>query len=289
MPLALAAEQILNGLQLGLMLFLIAAGLTLVLGIMDMINLAHGSLYMIGAFIGATLWQVTGNFMLALLLALPATMAVGALLEIAILRRFYVRTHLDQVLVTFGLILVFNDLTRMIWGPVPLPLSGPEFLSGFIEFGGIKYPAFRFAIIVLGLVVALLLYLVVVHTRLGMWIRAGASDRPTAGSMGVNVSLVFTWVFAASAALCGLAGMMAGPISAVQVGMGEPILILALVVTVIGGVGSVGGAFVGALLIGVVDTFGRVLLPPAFGSMGIFLLMAIVLAIRPKGLFSVNG
>lgn len=289
MTLALAAEQTLNGLQLGLMLFLIAAGLTLVLGIMDMINLAHGSLYMIGAFIGATLWQLTGNFMLALLLAVPATMVVGALLEITILRRFYARTHLDQVLVTFGLILVFNDLTRMIWGPVPLPLSGPGFLSGFIEFGGIKYPAFRFAIIVLSLVVAIALYLVVAHTRLGMWIRAGASDRPTAAAMGVNVSLVFTWVFAAGAALCGLAGMMAGPISAVQVGMGEPILILALVVTVIGGVGSVGGAFVGALLIGVADTFGRVLLPPAFGSMAIFLMMAVILAVRPKGLFGVNG
>lgn len=289
MTLALAAEQTLNGLQLGLMLFLIAAGLTLVLGIMDMINLAHGSLYMIGAFIGATLWQLTDSFVLALLLALPATMAVGALLEVTVLRRFYMRPHLDQVLVTFGLILVFNDLTRMIWGPVPLPLLAPSFLSGFIDLGGIKYSAFRFAIIVLGLVVAFVLYLVVAHTRLGMWIRAGASDRPTAAAMGVNVSLVFTWVFAAGAALCGLAGMMAGPISAVQVGMGEPILILALVVTVIGGVGSVGGAFVGALLIGVADTFGRVLLPPAFGSMAIFLLMAVILAIRPKGLFSVNG
>jgi branched-chain amino acid transport system permease protein len=289
MTLALAAEQTLNGLQLGLMLFLIAAGLTLVLGIMDMINLAHGSLYMIGAFIGATLWQLTGSFVFALLLALPATMAIGALLEVTILRRFYARTHLDQVLVTFGLILVFNDLTRMIWGPVPLPLAAPGFLSGFIELGSIKYSAFRFAIIVLGLIVAVTLYVLVVHTRLGMWIRAGASDRPTASAMGVNVSLVFTWVFAAGAALCGLAGMMAGPISAVQIGMGEPILILALVVTVIGGVGSVGGAFVGALLIGIADTFGRVLLPPAFGSMAIFLLMAIILAVRPKGLFSVNG
>lgn len=288
MTLALVAEQTLNGLQLGLMLFLIAAGLTLVLGIMDMINLAHGSLYMIGAFIGATLSQLTGSFVLALLLALPATMAVGALLEITILRRFYARTHLDQVLVTFGLILVFNDLTRMIWGPVPLPLSAPGFLSGFIELGGIKYPAFRFAIIVLGLAVAVALYLVVVHTRLGMWIRAGASDRPTAAAMGVNVSLVFTWVFAAGAALCGLAGMMAGPISAVQIGMGEHVLILALVVTVIGGVGSVGGAFAGALLIGIADTFGRMLLPPAFGSMAIFLIMAVILAVRPKGLFSVN-
>lgn len=289
MSVALLVEQVLNGLQLGLMLFLIAAGLTLILGIMDMINLAHGSLYMIGAFIGATLWKFTGSFAFALALSLLATAALGALLEMSILRRFYARSHLDQVLVTFGLIFVLNDLTRMIWGPVPLPLSAPDLLSGFIDLGGIKYPAFRFAIIVLGFAIAIALYLVVSHTRIGMWIRAGASDRPTAAAMGVNVSLVFTWVFAAGAALCGLAGMMAGPISAVQVGMGEPILILALVVTVIGGIGSVGGAFVGALLIGIADTFGRVLLPPAFGSMAIFVMMAVILAIRPKGLFSVHG
>ena len=289
MSVALLVEQVLNGLQLGLMLFLIAAGLTLILGIMDMINLAHGSLYMIGAFIGATLWKFTGSFAFALALSLLATAAVGALLEMSILRRFYARSHLDQVLATFGLIFVLNDLTRMIWGPVPLPLSAPDLLSGFIDLGGIKYPAFRFAIIVLGLVIAIALYLVVSHTRIGMWIRAGASDRPTAAAMGVNVSLVFTWVFAAGAALCGLAGMMAGPISAVQVGMGEPILILALVVTVIGGIGSIGGAFVGALLIGIADTFGRVLLPPAFGSMAIFVMMAVILSIRPKGLFSVHG
>ena len=289
MSVALLVEQVLNGLQLGLMLFLIAAGLTLILGIMDMINLAHGSLYMIGAFIGATLWKFTGSFAFALALSLLATAAVGALLEMSILRRFYARSHLDQVLATFGLIFVLNDLTRMIWGPVPLPLSAPDLLSGFIDLGGIKYPAFRFAIIVLGLVIAIALYLVVSHTRIGMWIRAGASDRPTAAAMGVNVSLVFTWVFAVGAALCGLAGMMAGPISAVQVGMGEPILILALVVTVIGGIGSIGGAFVGALLIGIADTFGRVLLPPAFGSMAIFVMMAVILSIRPKGLFSVHG
>jgi branched-chain amino acid transport system permease protein len=289
MSIVLFTEQLLNGIQFGLMLFLIAAGLTLVLGIMDMINLAHGSLYMFGAFVGATVWGHTESFVLALIVALPATAAVGALLEISLLRRFYTRSHLDQVLVTFGLIFVFNDLTRMIWGPVPLPLSAPEALSGFIDFGGFKYPVFRFAIILLGLSVAVGLYLVVAHTRVGMWIRAGASDRPTAIAMGVNVPLVFTWVFAAGAAMCGLAGMMAGPISAVQVGMGEPILILALVVTVIGGIGSIGGAFVGAILIGIADTFGRVLLPPAFGSMAMFVMMAIILAIRPKGLFSVHG
>lgn len=285
---ALFAEQMLNGVQLGLMLFLIAAGLTLILGIMDMINLAHGSLYMIGAFVGASAWKYTGSFALALLVALPITAAIGALLEILILRRFYHRSHLDQVLVTFGLIFVVNDVTRMIWGPIPLPLPVPEALTGFVDLAGITYPVFRLAIIVLGLVVALGMYVVIARTRIGMWIRAGASDRPTASALGVNVPTVFTLVFAAGAALCGLAGMMAGPISSVQIGMGEPILILALVITVIGGIGSVGGAFLGALLIGVVDTFGRVLLPATLGSMAIFVLMAVILSMRPKGLFHVH-
>lgn len=285
---ALFVEQMLNGVQLGLMLFLIAAGLTLILGIMDMINLAHGSLYMIGAFVGASAWEYTGSFALAILVALPITAAIGALLEVLILRRFYHRSHLDQVLVTFGLIFVLNDVTRMIWGPIPLPLPVPEALTGFVDLAGITYPAFRLAIIVLGLVVALGMYLVIARTRIGMWIRAGASDRPTASALGVNVPTVFTLVFAAGAALCGLAGMMAGPISSVQIGMGEPILILALVITVIGGIGSVGGAFLGALLIGIVDTFGRVLLPATLGSMAIFVLMAVILAIRPKGLFHVH-
>lgn len=288
MSLALFVEQMLNGVQLGLMLFLIAAGLTLVLGIMDMINLAHGSLYMIGAFVGASVWKCAGSFTLALLVALPVTAAIGALLEILILRRFYHRSHLDQVLVTFGLIFVLNDLTRMIWGPIPLPLPVPEALTGFVDLAGITYPVFRLAIIVLGLVVALGMYVVIARTRIGMWIRAGASDRPTASALGVNVPTVFTLVFAAGAALCGLAGMMAGPISSVQIGMGEPILILALVITVIGGIGSVGGAFLGALLIGVVDTFGRVLLPATLGSMAIFVLMAVILSMRPKGLFHVH-
>jgi len=285
---ALFVEQMLNGVQLGLMLFLIAAGLTLILGIMDMINLAHGSLYMIGAFVGASAWKYTGSFAFALLVALPATAAIGALLEVLILRRFYHRSHLDQVLVTFGLIFVLNDVTRMIWGPIPLPLPVPEVLTGFVDLAGITYPVFRLAIIVLGLVVALGMYLMIAQTRIGMWIRAGASDRPTASALGVDVPTVFTLVFATGAALCGLAGMMAGPISSVQVGMGEPILILALVITVIGGIGSVGGAFLGALLIGIVDTFGRVLLPATLGSMAIFVLMAMILAIRPKGLFHVH-
>jgi branched-chain amino acid transport system permease protein len=211
-------------------------------------------------------------------------------LERLVLRRFYARSHLDQVLVTFGLILVFNDLTRMVWGAVPVPLPLPGALGGSIELlPGVFYPAFRLVILAVGLLVALGLYLVVVHTRIGMKIRAGASNRPMASALGVDVGLLFALVFAAGAALAGLAGAMAGPITAVQVGMGEPILILALVVTVIGGIGSIRGAFIAALMIGIVDTFGRVLLPPALGSMAIFMLMALILAWRPRGLFSVHA
>ncbi len=287
---SLFVEQSLNGVQLGVMLFLMAAGLTLVFGIMNLINLAHGSLYMAGAFFAATVFQLTDSFTLAVLVAVPASALVGAFVEWAVLRRFYQRSHLDQVLVTFGLILVFNDVVRMIWGVVPVPLSPPDALSGPVHlFGGVEYPAFRLAILAVGALVALGLYIVVSHTRVGMWIRAGASDRPMASALGVDVELVFSLVFSAGAALAGLAGLMAGPITAVQVGMGEPILILALVVTVIGGIGSIRGAFVAALIIGIGDTFGRVLLPPALGSMVIFMLMAAILAWRPKGLFPVHG
>jgi branched-chain amino acid transport system permease protein len=287
---ALFAEQLLNGVQFGVMLFLMAAGLTLVFGIMNLINLAHGSLYMAGAFFAATFLQVTGSFVLAVALALPATALLGAALELAVLRRFYTRSHLDQVLVTFGLILILNELTRIVWGPVPVPMPLPSWLSGSVEIvPGVPYPAFRLAILAVGALVALALYLVVAHTRAGMWVRAGASDRAMASALGVDVELVFSAVFAAGAALAGLAGIVAGPILAVQVGMGEPILILALVVTVIGGIGSIRGAFIAALVIGIADTFGRVLLPPALGSMVIFMLMAAILAWRPQGLFPVHG
>jgi branched-chain amino acid transport system permease protein len=290
MPYTLIVEQLLNGVQFGVMLFLMAAGLTLVFGIMNMINLAHGSLYMAGAFLAAALVHVTGSFFLAVIIAVPATGVLGALMELGVLRRFYVRTHLEQVLVTFGLILVLNEITRLIWGPVPLPLPLPAILAGSIEvFPGISYPTFRLAILAVGAVVAVALYLVVVHTRAGMWVRAGASNRTMASALGVNVDFVFSMVFAVGAALAGLAGIMAGPIFAVQVGMGEPILILAFVVTVIGGIGSIRGAFIAALLIGIVDTFGRVLLPPALGSMVIFVLMAVILAWRPQGLFPLQS
>lgn len=290
MSFPLFIEQLLNGVQFGVMLFLMAAGLTLVFGIMNMINLAHGSLYMAGAFMAAALVSWTGSFLVAVLLAVPLAGLLGALLEVAFLRRFYARTHLDQVLVTFGLILVLNEITRLIFGSIPLPLPLPAYLAGSVElFQNVHYPTFRLAILVVGALVAIGLYIVVVHTRVGMWVRAGASNRPMASALGVNVQLVFSLVFAVGAALAGLAGIMAGPIFAVQIGMGEPILILAFVVTTIGGIGSIRGAFLAALMIGVVDTFGRVLLPPALGSMMIFILMATILAIRPQGLFPVQN
>ena len=290
MSFALFLEQLLNGVQLGVMLFLMSAGLTLVFGIMNLINLAHGSLYMLGAFFAAAVANASGSFLLGVAVALPATALVGAGLEILLLRRFYNRSHLDQVLVTFGLILVFNELVRLVWGPVPLRFALPPALNGSIEiWAGVPYPAFRLVVLAVGVAVALVLYLVIMHSRIGMWIRAGASNRPMASALGVDVELVFVLVFAAGAALAGLAGLMAGPILAVQVGMGEPVLILAFVVTVIGGIGSVKGALVAALGIGIIDTFGRVLLSPAMGSMVIFLAMAVILAWRPKGLFPVHG
>ena len=290
MSLPLFLEQTLNGVQLGVMLFLMSAGLTLVFGIMNLINLAHGALYMLGAFIAATVADKSGSFLLGAVVAVVATAAIGALLEVALLRRFYHRSHLDQVLVTFGLILVFNETTQLIWGAVPMRFNLPDAVAGSIElFPGMNYPVFRLVILGVGLVVGLLLYVMIMRTRIGMWVRAGASNRAMASAIGVNVEMVFIGVFAAGAALAGLAGLMAGPILAVQVGMGEPVLILALVVTVIGGIGSINGALVAAIMIGLIDTFGRVLLSPALGSMVIFLAMAVILAWKPKGLFPVHG
>jgi branched-chain amino acid transport system permease protein len=301
----LIVEQTLNGLQFGLMLFLLAAGLTLVFGIMDMINLAHGSLYMLGAFFASTLVQATGSFWLGVLLAIPATAVVGMVLEMSILRRLYTRDHLSQVLATFALILIINELVRLVWGsdaslPMPMALSGPvELLPGLF------YPAYRLVIIGVGLLVAFLLYFLIVKTRVGMLVRAGASNREMALAMGVNIKALFTAVFGVGAGLCAVAGAMLAPLFAVQVGMGENILILAFVVVVIGGIGSIQGALVGAILVGMVDTVGRAFLPIAFGaflppqfasaagpaiaSVAIYLLMAVVLFIKPQGLFPARG
>ncbi len=290
MTAALLVEQALNGVQFGVMLFLMSAGLTLVFGIMNFINLAHGSLYMIGAFAGAATQAATGSFALAVLAAPVAAALAGLALESGLLRRFYDRDHLDQVLVTFGTILALNETTRIVFGLTPLRMNLPPALSGHVEIiPGVPYPAFRLAILLTGLAVALLLYFIIMRTRIGMWVRAGASNRPIASAMGVNVPLVFAALFGVGAALAGIAGVMAGPILSVQVGMGEPILILALVVTVIGGIGSIRGAFVAALLVGLVDTFGRVLLTPALGGMAIFMMMAAILAFRPRGLFPAHG
>ena len=259
----LLLEQSLNGLQFGLMLFLLAAGLTLVFGIMDMINLAHGSLYMIGAYLMASFVQATGSFWLSLPLALVATALVGAALEVGLLRTLYERDHLTQVLATFAIILIANDAVRLIWGPQPLMLNPP---AGAHRPGrrcpaACSTPRIASRSSAWGLLVAVLLYLLVAKTRVGMLVRAGASNREMAIAMGVNIRQLFTIVFALGAALCALAGAMLGPILAVQVGMGENILILAFVVIVIGGIGSIRGAFVGALLVGLVDTMGRALLP----------------------------
>ncbi|MGO4330363.1 branched-chain amino acid ABC transporter permease [Cupriavidus sp. 2TAF22] len=286
MTLNLLVEQALNGAQFGVMLFLTSAGLTLVFGIMNLINLAHGSLYMAGAYVGASVLAATGSFALAILVAVPSAALLGMLIERVLLRWFYRRSHLDQTLATFGLIMVANEAVRMIWGATPMQMTLPVALQGSVELlPGMQYPVYRLVVLSIGLLIALALYLMVVHTRGGMWVRAGASDRVAASALGINVDRVFAIVFMAGAALAGLAGVMAGPILAVQVGMGEPILILALVVIVIGGVGSIRGAFIAALLVGIGDTFGRVLLSPALGSMFIYMIMAALLAWRPTGLF----
>ena len=298
----LVLAQALNGLQFGIMLFLMAAGLTLVFGIMNLINLAHGSFYMVGAYVAAATFQATGSFLLAVIGGTGAGAAVGILVEIVVFRRLYPRDHLDQVLATFGLILFFNEAVRMIWGSTALYAAVPDFLAGQVDIlPGVPYPAYRLAIIVVGLVVAALLYLVITHTRMGMLIRAGASNRVMVGALGVNVRLLYTLVFGLGAGLAALAGLMAGPIFTVESGMGEHVLILAFVVIVIGGIGSIRGAFVAALLVGLVDTMGRAFLRPllatvmtvsaaddagpALASVSIYLLMAIVLFIRPQGLF----
>ena len=302
----LVLEQSLNGLQFGLMLFLLAAGLTLVFGIMDMINLAHGSIYMIGAYLIASIALASGSFWLGLALGIVATAAIGALLELAVLRRLYQRDHLSQVLGTFAILLMSNEAVRMVWGSQPIALNPPAALAGPVDLlPGFSYPAYRLFIIAVGLAAAGLLYLLVTRTRLGMQVRAGASNREMALAMGVDVRRLFTLVFAMGAGLCALAGGMLGPLLAVQVGMGESILILAFVVIVIGGIGSIRGALLGALLVGVVDTAGRTLIPfvferilgpelaasagPAVAAILIYVLMAAVLFFKPQGLFPAHG
>jgi branched-chain amino acid transport system permease protein len=297
----LILEQTLNGLQFGLMLFLLAAGLTLVFGIMDCINLAHGSLYMVGAYLVAAAAQAADSFWIGLGAGVAGAAVLGLLLELSLFRQLYKRDHLSQVLATFALILIANEAVRMIWGAQPVMLNPPEALSGPVEIAGFFYPAYRLVIIAFGLAVAAMLYLLVAKSRIGMWVRAGAANREMTEAMGINVRGLFTAVFVFGAALCALAGGLLGPLLAVQVGMGESVLILAFVVIIIGGIGSIRGALVGSLIVGAVDTLGRALLPtllrallpadtastlgPALASILIYLLMAGILFFKPQGLF----
>ncbi len=299
-------EQLLNGLQFGVMLFLLAAGLTLVFGIMGLINLAHGSLYMLGAYACAATLALTGSFLLGIVAALAAAAAAGVAVEAIVLRKLYARDHLDQVLATFGLILFFNEAVRIVWGPRPLFIDVPAALTGTVELlPGAPYPLYRLAIIVAGIAVAAALWWLVQRTRLGMLIRAGAADRNMLSALGIDTRMLYAGVFALGALLAGLAGALAGPLFAVQIGMGENILILTFVVIVIGGIGSIRGAIAGALLVGMVDTLGRAYLPTALrliadpatadgvgaalASMLIYLLMAAVLIWRPTGLFPAHA
>ena len=306
MSISLFLEQVLNGLQFGVMLFLMSAGLTLVFGVMGLINLAHGSLYMIGAFAAAAIASWTGSFWLGLVDSLMAAAIAGVIVEIVIIRRLYKRDHLDQVLATFALILLFSEAMRWIFGAFPLFLDVPEILSGTLSLPlGIEYSRYRMMIIVVGILIAVGLFSLISKTRLGVRIRAGESDREMIAALGVDISKLYTLVFALGAALAGLAGAMVGAIQSVEVGMGEPVLILAFVVIVIGGIGSIKGALVGAILVGLTDTLGRFLLPSFFkiflnpssatdigsalSSMMIYILMAAVLIWKPSGLFGNNS
>lgn len=299
-------EQLLNGLQFGLMLFLIAAGLTLVFGIMDIMNLAHGSLYMVGAYVAAATMSHTGSFLLAVLVAAVVTGVVALVLELALMRRLVVRDHLAQVLGTYAVILIANDLVKMLWGPAPAMLNMPALLAGPVRIlPDLPYPAYRLMIIGVGLAIAAGLYWFVTRTKAGVLVRAGASNRLMATLMGVRVPVLFLGVFCLGAMLAAVAGALLGPITAVQIGMGEDVLILVLVCIVIGGIGSIRGAFVGALLVGMVDTAGRAFLPmllrevfspavassvgPTLAAISIYVLMAVVLVFKPSGLFPARG
>lgn len=299
-------EQLINGIGYGLMLFLLAAGLTLVFGVMDTMNLAHGTLFMFGAYIAATVHEHSHSFIGAVLAAVVVTVVIGALMETLLMRRLYRRNHLNQVVATFGVILLADDLVKWLWGAAPIMAPTPAALSGPVQLmAELPYPSYRLLILAAGIAAALLLYFVVNHTRLGMLVRAGASDRPMAELMGVRVQSVFTVVFVIGAALAGVAGALMGPLTAVQIGMGEAILIPALVVIVIGGIGSVRGAFVAAMLVGIVDTAGRAFVPPALravmppalaadigpalAGIAMYVLMAAILCFKPRGLFPARG
>lgn len=278
--------QFLNGVQSGLLLFLVASGLTLVFGIMGILNLAHGVMYMIGAYICFSLVDKTGSLLFAVLLGVPMMFLLGALIERFLIGTLYQRNHLYQVLLTFGLILIFNELQSIIWGNDPHSVPIPELLNGSIQLTEtLSYPVYRLAVSAICLVLALAMYWVIQKTRLGMTIRAGASNREMVESLGIDIRTLYTVIFASGVALAGLAGMIAAPLSSVYPGMGDNVLISCMVVVVIGGIGSIKGAFFGAMLIGMVSTFGVVLLP-SLASVVVYVAMALVLLWRPKGLFA---
>ena len=306
MTLTLILEQAFNGLQAGVTLFLVAAGLTLILGIMDVVFLAHGAQVMIGAYAAAAITAATGNFYIGLLLAVPVTFASGYLLEFLLIRHLYRRDHMEQVLATFGLILFFNELIRIGFGPAALYSDLPPSLSGFVEIlPGTPYPVYRLGVILVGLACAVAIHMFVSRTRIGAMVRAGANNPEMTAALGINIKILFRLIFATGACFAGVAGMMLGPITAVQPGMGEPLLILSLVVIIIGGIGSVRGAFIAAIIVGLIDTLGRVFLPamlrlvvdqatadgagPAVASMLVYIVMAVVLIFRPTGLFPAKG
>jgi branched-chain amino acid transport system permease protein len=301
----LLISQLMNGLQLGLLLFLLASGLTLIFGIMDFINLSHGSFYMIGAYFCGSVVAYSGSFLLGIVLGLIGVFIIGAIVEWAIVRKLYRADHLDHVLVTFGLILIFDTLVHLIWGASGMAIRLPASLNGQITLAGVELPTYRLLIIFAGLVVAAALYFLVSKTRLGMLIRAGASNRVMVEALGVNINRLFLIVFALGAAMAGLAGMLIAPITEASIGMGNDIIIIAFVVVIIGGIGSIKGAFYAAMILGLIDTLSRsyldVLLKlampnnyaetaaPALSAMLVYILMAAVLAFRPQGLFPPAG
>ena len=302
MSLALFLEQLFNGFQTGITLFLISAGLTIILGTMNFVNLAHGSQVMIGAYVATYFFGLTESFFLGIIFAIPCTFIFGITLEILIIRHFYNRDHMEQVLVTFGLIIFFNEVIRIVFGPASLYSTIPKILSNSVMLlPELPYPAYRLFIIGIGIFSALIIYVLIHKSKIGAMVRAGENNSIIASALGININLLFRLVFATGATFAGLAGMMIGPLTSIEPGMGEPLLILALVVIIIGGVGSIKGAFFSAILIGIIDTLGRVFIPfllklflnnssadgagPALSSMLVYILMIIILIKKPNGLF----
>jgi branched-subunit amino acid ABC-type transport system permease component len=279
--------QGLNGVAYGLLLFLLATGLTLIFGMMDVVNLAHGSFFMLGAYLGYSTARLTQNFWLALLVAPIVVGLLGILIEVGLLKRLYRRPLLDQVILTFGLSFMAAELVKIVWGSSELVLQPPDVFSGQITVLGNSYPVYRLFVIAIGLVVALALWLVEQRTRLGAIIRAGVVDRQMVAALGVNIGAVFTGVFAFGAALAAFGGVVAGPVLSLFPGLDAVVLINALIVVVVGGMGTLTGAFWGGLLIGVAVTFLTVLVPQV-ALVLTFMVMGAILLVHPNGLFGLK-